>query len=1155
MKSKFYINISKKMQYEKKYYGNGQGNYDDADFVLQPNQWVNLENLRVGSTDNGVVGAVESVGSNVLLSPIQPSVTYVTIGSVVDEERQRILYFNRGLVGNADSIMCYDVASGMFYTVLLSSQVIGGLNFDTNAVIHSAKVINGLLYWPNSTTNDPRKIDIDSGIKMNHPSFDTDAVPYVAPIHWSELTIIKRPPSLAPDITKETDSGFANNFIANDSFMFAYQYIYYNNETSVVGTYSNATRLNKVTDTFNVVRVVMDSLQLIPQTVRVVNLIVRVGSTAFIIKTWDKDVGSEATDIANQNSGAGQLTYFFYNNVTGPGISSDVILKPFDSVPIYSESLEVAKNRLFLANNTEGYDTPTDTSLAYSLNTVTLSGTSTSVNILEVELSRLVTPVTRYKSYYFYLDMVSPIGYYAYTSSEAYCTPCVSYPVLPPPPTTLTMADLTFRGTSLSEIIASVNAAYALTLGGGNIYYSIYWATLTGISTTTYDIFKTQTQYKIGVVFYDYAMRKCGVVTKPFSSSTSDPTLVTTPARNFALSTAVNGITWTLSNTNALTEIPEWAFYYCVVRTLNLRTRYFLQAVQQDSDAKYVTRDADGNYEFTNTTFLSSAVGIGLDTTSLTQAGLGYVFSEGDVCYLIKEDNTAYTLSVIGQSGKYIIVNVPEGGIGDLATFMLIYELYTPYKASEQEPFFEVGEMYRIQDPLSSLRQYVTLTGTFLPDTYALTRNYDSITYFAETMSPNDRFYSRWDNDGGKVNFIVKGGQTSKPQNISYSNVFIPGTATNGLSTFEALNEKPVPMENGPIRKLQLTSKTQDLGDVMLAICENETSSVYLGETSIVDNTGTSQFFAASLDVISTIYNLKGSFGTVNPESVIEFRGNVYWVDLLNGKVIQYSLNGLFPISNYKMTRYWKLFCDQYLSMSSVAIEALGSRPFIFTTVDPHHWELLITVPRVLENPPMGYLPDAPYADYVYPFDIWDGQAKTLVFKINAEPNFWQGSYNWTQEGYVTIQNKLYSFKYGQLYEHNSTDSYCNFNGIQYKSRLMGICNQQPERVKVYNNISVQANMLPTLTYFMSLSPYTQVSNLQDFDYETKEGVYYCQIYRNVLTPTATGLKSNALVTGEKMRTYAFRFMTEFTVSSIPVELRFINIGYQLSLGHSIPTQ
>lgn len=1142
------------MLYEKKYFGNGSGNFDDADFVVLPNQWVNLENCRVRSTDKGVTGTVESIGSMKLLSTILPSVTFRNMGSVEDEQNRRILYFLKDLYGPWDKIVCYDIESNVFYDVLLANQVIGGLNFGTLTYIHSARIVNGWLYWVEDTTNEPRKIDIDAGIKMNDPSFVTDAVPYINPIDWREITVIKPPPPLAPNIAKNYDSSFANNFIANDSFSFVFQYTYYNNETTVVGTYSPASRLNKVTDNYNRVIVTMDGLERIPQTVRIVNLIVRVSSNAFIIKTWDKLVSSEATEIANQNSSTQVLTYNFYNNITGAAIASDLILKPFDSVPIYSKALEVAKNRLFLGNNIDGYDTPTATSLSYTTTSVPIAaGGTLNKNLIEVFMSSGTIFPNRYSAYYVYLTEVSPVGYYAITSTEQYCTVCIVPPPLPTPPTTETLGSLTFRGETQSDVVANVGAVH----GQVFLFYSFNTTSnivaITGLSVTTYDIFKTQAQYKLGVVFYDYSMRKCGVVTVPFSFNTSDPTLVSIPPRDFAFTTGVNAIVWSLSNDNALAEIPEWAHYYTVVRTLNLRTRYFIQAFNTAGQGKYVTKDADGNYEFVNNSWVSGAVGIGLDTTSLYQAGLGYTFTPGDVCYLVIFDNSAYTFPVIGQSGNYIIVTTPEGGIGDFTGAANTWEIYTPYQASDQEPYYEMGNMYKILNPRTSGRLYGTVSDFFLPDSYALTRNFDSVTYFAGAMSPNDRFFSRWDNDAGKINYVVKSGQAHKREFISFSDTFIPGTATNGLSSFEALNQSNVPLENGEIQKLILTSKTQDQGSVMLAVCTNEASSIYLNEARITDSTGATQFFSSSTEVIGTINNLKGSFGTVNPESVVEFRGNVYWVDLLNGKVIQYSLSGLFPISSYKMTRYWNLFSKQYLSMTVAQIIALGSLPFIFCTVDPNHWELLITVPRVLQNPPLGYLPDMPGIEN--PFDIWDGQAKTLVYKINAEPNFWQGAYSWTSEGYVTAQNKLFAFKFGQLYECNNTDTYGNFFGIQYKSRIMFICNQQPERDKVYDNISVQANLIPTLTYFMSLSPYTQVSNLMDFDWQQKESVIYCQLYRNVLTPTATGLKTNALVTGEKMRTYAFRVMLEFTVSTQPLELRFTTLGYQLSLGHSTPVQ
>jgi hypothetical protein len=1134
-------------------------NADDADFSVAQDEVINSENVRFGSTDAGIINTIESIGSTTLLSQIQPSVSTVVIGSTDDTANNRIVYFVADLYGNDDKILCYFIDDSTIYTVLLNAQVTGGLNFDKNVLIHSARIVDGLLYWVQGVLNEPRKIDIDAGIKLNHPSYATDAVAYTAPLDWREITIIKPPPPLAPNIQKENDSSFANNFIADESFMFAYQYVYYDNEETVVGTYSPATRLNKVTDNYNRVIVQMDIGEVIPQSVRIVNLIVRYGNAAFVVKTWDKQIATENTELQNQNNGGQVLTFLFYNNVTGQALTPDLILKPFDSVPIYSKALEIAKNRLFLGNNVEGYDAPLSTSLSYSLTTVNIQGgTTLNKNLIEVMAAEgSLFLRDQYSAYYVYITELAPAGYYALTSTEQFCMSCSPPPpALPPPPGTVAIAGLTFRGATQADAIASAAAAYGITLNVYTFTTISNTVSITGTTISTYDIFKTRAQYKLGVVFYDYAMRKCGVVTKPFTYNTADPTLVSIPARNFNFTQGISAIAWALSNTDALNEIPDWAHYYTVVRTLNLRTRYFINVFEQNLEAKYVTRDADGNYVFTNNTFVTGAIGIGIDTTAMIQAGLGYTFTQGDVCYINTEGfspsppETNYTVAVIGQSGKYIIVNTPQGGIGDLSTFKFFYEIYTPYRASAQEPYYEVGNMYKVLNPRTGMRQYGTLTDVLLPDAYALTRNYDSFTYFAETMSPNDRFYNRWDNDTGKVNLIVKSGQNIKEQSISFSNTYIPGTGTNGLSTFEALNESSVALENGALNKLILTSKTQDQGDVMLAICENETTSIYLGETQIIDSTGGTQFFASSTGVIGTKNNLKGSFGTINPESVSEFRGNVYWVDLLNGKIIQYSANGLFPISNYKMTRYWKLFADQFTSMTQQEIEDLGNRPFIFATVDPHHWELLISVPKLLQIPPKGTLPDYPFINY--PFDIYDGQAKTLVFKINAEPNHWQGAYKFCAEGFITIQNKLLSFKYGQLYEHNSLTSQCEFyGGARDKARIMFLSNTLPEVPKSYNNMAVQANMKPTFTYLYNDYPYQQSSDLISDDFRSLEGVFYSSIYRNKLIPTATGYNINGLLTGEKMRAEALKIMLEFDVSQKQLEFRFIDIGYSISSGHT----
>jgi hypothetical protein len=1254
---------------ERKYFASPDGrlNSDDAAAFIRINEWVNSENVRIGSTDKGVTGTVESIGSTRLLSTPQPSVTFLGIGSVDEVARNRFVEFKFDKTGNNHRIVCWDEDAQTEYVVLLSSQVTGGLNFSKNSIIHSAAIVDGMLYWPDGTNNSPRKINIDAAIKANQSAYVTDVVPYTFPINFSEITVIKHPPPLAPNIQKTTDVTFENNFIANDSFMFAFRYVWYDNETTVLGVYSPASRLNKANATENYIAVTMDSLESIPDTVRIVQLIVRYSNSnnAFVAKKWDKEVTTEAQEIADQNSGTQVLTFNYYNTITGQfipnGLNFDgspnglpnLVLKPFDSVPIYARAMAAFRNRIGFGNNTEGYDTPGTTSLSFSLTEINLAIASFQKNLIQLyhRNGRSGDINYAYSAWYVYLTEVVPNGYYELTSTAQTTSPSSSpYPTLPPAPGTFAFGGLTFRGSSLSQV-AKATAPVGTTRWDGPITITTSsLVSITGVSIQAYDIFKTQSQYQGGVVFYDFAMRKCGVVT-------NDGCIFEIPPRDFYFTSGVSGAVWTLSNTNALNEIPDWAYYYAVVRTLNLRTRYFIDSFT--NAARYATKDTDGNWIFTSTTFVTGVLGIGLNTNALVQSGLGYQFQEGDVCILIRDDDTIYQLPVIGQNGNYIIVKAADAG--DLTTRSFAFEIYSPYRTSDQESYYEIGQLYRIANPGTELRSYEILSDIFPPDAYVLTRTFASTTYFAEAMSPNDLYFQRWDTDAGKINLITRLGQVVKKNSISFSNNYIPNTAINGLSTFDAGDEKPIPNECGAILKMILTSKVQDeIGVVMLVGCQQETVSVYVGETQLLGSAGNASLVTTE-QVLGTVNVLKGNYGTVNPEAWVEFRGIVIFPDANNGKWIQYASNGLFPISNYKMTRFWQEWFKQFLSMTSEEIEALGGRPFIFTTVDPYHMELLISIPKLLNIPPKGYLPDytenvyvkdayeirqgyfssdeAPASYYygifvfltetqpngyylipatqsygvsppvsvippssvnqsdlvfvgstledvlnntmpegasrfeeslvdsgydvtitgvrnltIYPFDILDFQGKTIVYQLdkgNGMPK-WMGSYAFNPEGFITLQNKLFMFKDGHIWIGNQTTSYNNFFDIQYKSKIMFVSNQNPAIPKVYNNIALKVNMKPTLTYLYTDAPVQQCSDLVDFDYRPLEGNLYAVFYRNKITPTATGYSVSGLLINEKMRSASMFIMLEFTVSITPLELEFVSVGFENSLGQTI---
>src|SRR5574339_942924 len=105
-----------------KYFSGTLNADDDAAFVTE-DQFVNAENVRYGTTDKGVTGTIESIGSTVMLSAAEPSITFVQIGAAEDTASNRFIYFLKDLYGIWDKIMCYDISTETIYTVLRASQV------------------------------------------------------------------------------------------------------------------------------------------------------------------------------------------------------------------------------------------------------------------------------------------------------------------------------------------------------------------------------------------------------------------------------------------------------------------------------------------------------------------------------------------------------------------------------------------------------------------------------------------------------------------------------------------------------------------------------------------------------------------------------------------------------------------------------------------------------------------------------------------------------------------------------------------------------------------------------------------------------------------------------------------------------------------------
>ena len=1116
--------------------------------LLDESSSLNLMNCRVGVTEYGRNLRLENIPGTLEISQsvLAPYGYNQTIGSVFDQEFNRIIEFVYNSFGY-DCITATDISdinNPIRYAVLYSTQVTSGLNFSRNSLIHSANVVNGIVYWPDSTNNQPRAVQIDAGIKSNHPSYDTDVVPYSFPLNFSEITLIKPPPIYTPNIIKDYDSNFNNNFIFNESFQFAYIYGYYTNEQTVTGAFSQSSRLNKPSDNYNFVQVTMDANEFIPSTVRFVYLAVRRSNSLFIIKTWDREIAADASEITAQNNATSQLTYDFYNNITGIALASYLINKQSDVVPYYAETQEVAKNRNILGNITNGDPTPSSTSLTTSLITGNITTSTLIKNLWQVGLSWGL-PAKSYSAYYVFLTEVVPQGWYELTSTVL-TDNSITPPTLAPAPPSIAFSGLTFRGANQSEVINYVRTSLGSPIlsGVNNFTSTSTTTTITGISVQVFDTFKNKSQIQAGVQFYDFAMRPIGGIV------TNDSLLISIPQRTYSYGTIITGIVWELDNTDALTEIPDNAYYYSVNLTKNLKTRSFIESF--NNSAKYATKNTNGQYEFTNSTFVTTAVGIGIDTTPLVKSGLGYTYSEGDICVLIKSDNTTYELPVIGQDGNFIIIKAQD--IGDLTSANFVYEIYTPYFPLEQEPFFNIGEVYAISLPTTSGRVYGTLSDIIAPDCYVITRNYNNVTYLAEAMSPNDLYFQRWDTDAGKSSVIANTSRVTRLGDGCFSNIYIPGTNSNGLSTFDALDTFSLPQEAGTLCKLILADKVEDDGNVLLAIARNNICSIYLGEVQVVDATGQSQYFAQSTGFIGSINTLKEAFGSVNPESIIQYKSLVFGYDVNNGIIWQYSGAGLEDVSRYGQTRFFKRYSLDYLTSSIGNLDNINGFHHVRLCIDPFNKELTVALPGLIyENyaetlPSYSSVPS--YAtSIINRFDIYDKLAKTMIFKY--EDNIWGNDQEYGAEWYEYAGNVMYGWKNGIGYIHNrDTTNWNTFYGTQRALRACFTGNMNPSALKDLYSIAIEGSVVPDFTVAMTNVPNEQITDLTADDYNNQESVLYANFFRDRLSPNTSGTADEKLYKGDLLTDFSIFVMLEFQQFSELMYIEKVNIGYEISKGN-----
>lgn len=183
------------------------------------------------------------------------------------------------------------------------------------------------------------------------------------------------------------------------------------------------------------------------------------------------------------------------------------------------------------------------------------------------------------------------------------------------------------------------------------------------------------------------------------------------------------------------------------------------------------------------------------------------------------------------------------------------------------------------------------------------------------SLNKREDDFTTWDRPYGRP--IIEDTEYSpktNPSKLRWGARFIEDAQLNPISSFNSSDQEFTPQEAGPITKLIRTSRRDETGSVLLAICEREANSIYVGERIVTNNDG-SQDIIASDSVVGSIQPLQGNWGTKHKRSVSrDNSGGVVWWDDYNRDMVRYTRGGLVPISDYKMKPYFQSKSGEFVS-------------------------------------------------------------------------------------------------------------------------------------------------------------------------------------------------------------------------------------------------
>jgi hypothetical protein len=334
-----------------------------VDERLVPNgEYIDAQNIRMGSTEDSEIGAIENTKGNTQLTTLvyPPTGTALSanstcLGAYSDGANESMYWFvhdpsfvDGGYAGVLDLIVSYNMRNDLLTYHVVSTSA---LNFDPQYLITGIDLVDDLLFFTDDI-NPPRRINVGQAYPQPVAFADSGLL-------YEDILVIKRPPLQAPLVTPVAVVS-REDYMEDRFLCFGYRWEYANNEYSATSQFSapifESEPFAFTTESY-LNEGMVNSVQVCDVTVRTGSSIVK--GIDILFKEMDDNIIRVIEKVDKADSALADnsdYTIQFSKQKIFTILPESEILRLYDNVPRLAKAQTLMGNRIVYGNYLEGYD-------------------------------------------------------------------------------------------------------------------------------------------------------------------------------------------------------------------------------------------------------------------------------------------------------------------------------------------------------------------------------------------------------------------------------------------------------------------------------------------------------------------------------------------------------------------------------------------------------------------------------------------------------------------------------------------------------------------------------------------------------------------------------------------------------------------------------